>query len=200
MYTKKVSQFSCWNGLPEKKMDMTKESADFIKKMVLDELYKDETSLVNSTSVYDVADALVDAYYYLEDCAAKHGYETKIGKEGMGALGMVANINTLYQTDNLKEAAKIIEVFSSQIEEGPAEKAEQAISATITAIRQVSIELGINIDIIFRIVHKANMAKIDPSTMKPYLVREDGKVLKPDGWKDPKDEIIAYFESLSGEK
>lgn len=43
---------------------------------------------------------------------------------------------------------------------------------------------GINVSKIFDIVHGANMAKRDPTTGK-FLKRDDGKIIKPAGWKAP---------------
>tara|TARA_B100002019_G_C21096167_1_gene511145 strand:+ start:95 stop:832 length:738 start_codon:yes stop_codon:yes gene_type:complete len=43
---------------------------------------------------------------------------------------------------------------------------------------------GINLSSIFNLVHSANMAKRDPITNK-FLKREDGKIIKPKGWKPP---------------
>jgi predicted HAD superfamily Cof-like phosphohydrolase len=43
---------------------------------------------------------------------------------------------------------------------------------------------GINLSKIFEVVHKANMNKRDPTTGK-FLKREDGKIIKPIGWKEP---------------
>eukprot|EP00961_Rhodomonas_salina_P176604 2380272-Rhodomonas_salina.2 len=41
---------------------------------------------------------------------------------------------------------------------------------------------GMNISAVFDIVHAANMAKRDPATGK-FIKRDDGKIIKPDGWK-----------------
>jgi predicted HAD superfamily Cof-like phosphohydrolase len=43
---------------------------------------------------------------------------------------------------------------------------------------------GINLSSIFSVVHGANMAKRDPKTNK-FLKREDGKIIKPEGWTPP---------------
>lgn len=43
---------------------------------------------------------------------------------------------------------------------------------------------GVNLSKIFEVVHKANMDKKDPSTGK-FIRRYDGKVIKPDCWKEP---------------
>jgi predicted HAD superfamily Cof-like phosphohydrolase len=40
---------------------------------------------------------------------------------------------------------------------------------------------GMNLDALFNVVHEANMDKRDPDT-KQFIRREDGKVLKRDGW------------------
>lgn len=43
---------------------------------------------------------------------------------------------------------------------------------------------GVNFSKVFNLVHFANMAKRDPETGK-FLRREDGKIIKPVGWKEP---------------
>ena len=47
-----------------------------------------------------------------------------------------------------------------------------------------AIEYGIPLDVVWAEVHRSNMAKADPATGKVRF-REDGKVLKPEGWKPP---------------
>jgi predicted HAD superfamily Cof-like phosphohydrolase len=43
---------------------------------------------------------------------------------------------------------------------------------------------GVNMSRIFDVVHQSNMAKRDPSTGS-FIRRDDGKVVKPQGWKSP---------------
>jgi len=43
---------------------------------------------------------------------------------------------------------------------------------------------GINLSKIFDVVHGANMSKRDPETGQ-FLRRDDGKIMKPKGWKAP---------------
>merc|ERR1719168_400256 len=43
---------------------------------------------------------------------------------------------------------------------------------------------GVNLSKIFELVHNANMAKRDPETGK-FLKRDDGKIIKPKGWRAP---------------
>ena len=49
---------------------------------------------------------------------------------------------------------------------------------------------GIPLDLVFDEVHKSNMAKLGPDG-KPKF-REDGKVLKPEGWQAPDIKSILY--------
>ncbi len=110
-YTKKVREFSqvCNGSLTSKPILISKGAVEFIRKMVNDEL--DE--LEESESIVEQADALVDAIYYICDCAVKH---------------------------------------------------------------------GMNLDPLFDIVHEANMGKVVDGKV---IRRDDGKILKPEGWTDP---------------
>lgn len=55
-----------------------------------------------------------------------------------------------------------------------------------TAVRQ-----GINLDPLFAIVHQANMGKVVGGKVHR---RGDGKILKPEGWQDPKPLLQAEVE------
>ena len=57
------------------------------------------------------------------------------------------------------------------------------------------VEIGIEPSPIFDMVQDANMAKLW-SDGKPRF-REDGKIIKPEGWKSPDDKIAAYIKGLS---
>lgn len=46
-----------------------------------------------------------------------------------------------------------------------------------------ALEFGIDIDAVFAVVHASNMAKLGPDGKPVY--RDDGKIMKPDGWKPP---------------
>lgn len=56
---------------------------------------------------------------------------------------------------------------------------------------------GINLSLIFNEVHKANMNKRDFATGK-FLKREDGKIIKPVGWKSP--DIVEVVNKMSKKK
>ena len=46
-----------------------------------------------------------------------------------------------------------------------------------------ALEWGVNLDKVFDAVHESNMAKV--GTDGKVLRRKDGKILKPDGWREP---------------
>ena len=57
------------------------------------------------------------------------------------------------------------------------------------------VEMGLEADELFDIVQKANMAKLWPDG-KPHYNPKDNKVIKPEGWEDPKPKIKAYIDSV----
>lgn len=57
-----------------------------------------------------------------------------------------------------------------------------------------ALEYGIPLEVIWGIVQAANMDKVDPVTGK-VIRREDGKILKPSGWKPP--DVEAALASAS---
>lgn len=124
-YTSQVAEFTqaCHDDLPQKPTLMTKEAVSFIRTMVNDEL--DE--LEEANTVVDQADALVDAIYYICDCAARH---------------------------------------------------------------------GVNLDNLFKIVHGANMKKVVNGKV---IRRDDGKILKPEGWEAPEPKLEKEVERQTSE-
>jgi predicted HAD superfamily Cof-like phosphohydrolase len=64
--------------------------------------------------------------------------------------------------------------------------AEQADAMTDASyyMYDMGSRMGVNLDRTFNVVHAANMAKRDPKTGE-FRKREDGKILKPDGWQEP---------------
>lgn len=63
------------------------------------------------------------------------------------------------------------------------EKAGDALVDMMVFIVGTGLEWGIPLDRLWAAVHRANMAKVGPDGKVTY--REDGKVLKPEGWKPP---------------
>ena len=54
---------------------------------------------------------------------------------------------------------------------------------TVYVLMQLSRALGVPFDKCWEAVHAANMAKVGPDGK--VIRREDGKILKPEGWKPP---------------
>lgn len=50
-------------------------------------------------------------------------------------------------------------------------------------------EAGFDIEPVFNVIADANDAKIDWKKGRPYVTREDGKILKPEGWVGPESKI-----------
>jgi predicted HAD superfamily Cof-like phosphohydrolase len=54
-----------------------------------------------------------------------------------------------------------------------------------------AVRHGIDLDPLFNIVHQANLSKIVDGKV---IRRADGKILKPEGWKDPEPLLHAEIE------
>ncbi len=64
------------------------------------------------------------------------------------------------------------------------------IADSIYVLIGTALELGIPLDRVWKEVQRSNMAKSDPETGEVRR-REDGKILKPDGWTPPN--ILGIF-------
>lgn len=73
------------------------------------------------------------------------------------------------ELDELREAADLVE------------QADALVDA-IYYICDTAVRHGMNLDRVFEIVHGANMAKVVDGRV---IRRDDGKILKPEGWRDP---------------
>ena len=62
-----------------------------------------------------------------------------------------------------------------------AEQADALVDA-IYYICDTAVRHGMNLDRVFEIVHGANMQKVVDGRV---IRRDDGKILKPEGWQDP---------------
>lgn len=64
-----------------------------------------------------------------------------------------------------------------------------AIADLIYVLIGAALEFGIPLEAVWNEVQRSNMAKVDPATGK-VRKREDGKVLKPEGWTPPDIEAV----------
>jgi predicted HAD superfamily Cof-like phosphohydrolase len=63
-----------------------------------------------------------------------------------------------------------------------AEVAKEAADVIVTILGTMA-EMGIPFDAVWTEVHRSNMAKVGPDGT--VVMREDGKILKPEGWQAP---------------
>lgn len=75
------------------------------------------------------------------------------------------------------------------------EQADALVDA-IYYICDFAVRNGINLDPIFEIVHGANMQKVVDGKV---IRREDGKILKPEGWEDPAPKLEAEMKRQQNE-
>ena len=65
-----------------------------------------------------------------------------------------------------------------------AKETADAIADSIVVLIGLGLSFGFDMDRVWQQVMGSNLAKIDPETGK-VIKREDGKILKPEGWKAP---------------
>lgn len=97
-----------------------------------------------------------------------------------------------------EETAEALQVLQEyEFYKGIDQKAELAgeLVDLIYVVCYCANVVGIPLDQVFAFVHRANMNKVNPETGKVNK-REDGKVLKPDGWKPaPLKELFALQQA-----
>jgi predicted HAD superfamily Cof-like phosphohydrolase len=77
---------------------------------------------------------------------------------------------------------ELTETFKAMVMEDLVEIAD-GLADLVVVIYGTALEYGIDLDAVLAEVHASNMAKLGLDG-KPIL-REDGKILKPEGWKPP---------------
>ena len=79
-----------------------------------------------------------------------------------------------------EEYEELVEAFN----ENDTVEVVDALADLIYVINGFAIYLGVDLDQVVSVVHKTNMDKLDKNGEPIY--REDGKIMKPDGWEAPK--------------
>ena len=74
---------------------------------------------------------------------------------------------------------ELLEELIPAIERDDMVEIADGLADTLVVVYGTAAEYGIDIDMVFDVVHETNMAKKDGP------VREDGKKLKPEGWQPP---------------
>ncbi len=83
----------------------------------------------------------------------------------------------------ITESTDLQKIKDVSIEELIAEQGDALVDIKYYSLNAAA-KKGVNLSKLFEIVHKANMNKRDPVSGK-FLKREDGKIIKPIGWKEP---------------
>ena len=89
----------------------------------------------------------------------------------------------------------IAEMVNDELEElreatDVVEQADALVDA-IYYICDTAVRHGMNLDRVFEIVHGANMQKVVDGRV---IRRDDGKILKPEGWRDPGPLLITELD------
>lgn len=82
--------------------------------------------------------------------------------------------------------------FRRAVEQRDIVQIADALADVIYVAVGTALEFGIPLDRVWAEVHRSNMAKRDPATGKVRR-RDDGKVLKPEGWTPP--DIVAALST-----
>ncbi|MGV2866403.1 pyrophosphohydrolase domain-containing protein [Achromobacter sp. AGC39] len=69
-------------------------------------------------------------------------------------------------------------------ERGDIVETADGIIDTIKVLLEYGESIGIDTEAVWNEIHRSNMAKVDPET-GAVVRRDDGKILKPEGWKKP---------------
>ena len=105
--------------------------------------------------------------------------------------------------ERAKLRMRLIDEEANEIEEAMRKRdlagLTQELADMIYVTVGCAIEFGLPLNEVFAAVHEANMAKVDPNSGK-VLKREDGKVLKPDGWQPADVKSIVEARAKDGGK
>ena len=89
---------------------------------------------------------------------------------------------------------EINEFLDAVKEQDIVEQADAMIDTIYFALGTL-VEMGVQPDILFRIVQNANMSKLWPDG-KPHY-NEMGKVIKPEGWQDPHKKLELAIKKMN---
>ncbi len=89
---------------------------------------------------------------------------------------------------------KVLPKLDSEIESIIISEQADALVDIYYYMLNAAAKKNIDISSIFKLVHESNMKKKDPKT-NTFLKREDGKIIKPNGWNPPDihSEILKQF-------
>ncbi|MXW74492.1 MAG: HAD family hydrolase [Acidimicrobiaceae bacterium] len=105
------------------------------------------------------------------------------------------NLPTTPKLMSVEAVEFIAEMVNDELEElreatDVVEQSDALVDA-IYYICDTAVRHGMNLDRVFEIVHGANMGKVVDGRV---IRRDDGKILKPEGWRDPGPLLITELE------
>ena len=147
-----------------------------------------------SAVLLEQIDASVDAMYYIADTAARHGYGP--GSKGIEPLGFDPTLEPM-SSDDVKRFAKYVTTSMMDLafnHQWTMEDQEDFLWRIFLSIRnKLLINTGADAFDYFEIVHNANLSKLNADGT-PISVREDGKIMKPEGFVPPNAIMAALIE------
>lgn len=122
--------------------------------------------LMNKKEVFFVADMMIDEIMEMMATVSKPEEYKKHLKDTI---------------DNSRDL--VLDLENMEEDEIIAEQADAIVDCMYYGLNATA-KKGVNLTEVFNVVHMANMAKKDEKTGK-FPRREDGKIIKPEGWKAP---------------
>lgn len=102
---------------------------------------------------------------------------------------------------NYKQAGLYLDLIAEECEElasasdnGNGPEVLDALTDLMVVVVGFLHSVGVDAQRVWDVVHATNMAKIYPLTGKVDK-RADGKILKPEGWKGPQEELTRIWEA-----
>lgn len=156
------------------------------RELVNEEWNNETRAACNAGDAIAVFDGLLDTVYVLA---------------GLANTCRTANDDTSFQLRELPEEIPVCwgtAIYEVQMAVAPAPDGSVRVAQVIRAaeiVWSLGLKLGFPMDAGWLEVHASNMAKVDADTGK-VIRRDDGKILKPEGWVGP--DLQAVLEGKSG--
>lgn len=164
-----------FTGVPETPVKPSDETVKLRISLIEEECKEVVEAIDNGNDLGHIAKELSDLLYVVYGTAAKYGIDIDSPK-------LVSN--ELHYVDLLKEyIERNTKNLVADIKFGgdDYDMVGSYMRQLVAGVHFVAVLYGLDIDECFKIVHENNMSKVDPETGKPNY-REDGKLLKPEGY------------------
>jgi predicted HAD superfamily Cof-like phosphohydrolase len=198
-FTTDVRNFHEVCGLPigSTRDALTQDRIELRDRLLVEEWTETKAALADK-NVVEVADGLVDVIYIAAGTAVECGvvlspqYPFIFGAEFDHYFDAVRT-SLFERTSEVRVAPTggLVEIMESCVKianrvvtENDRDRIQPALSNVVEVALLIGAICGIPVFEAWKEIHRSNMAKVDPVTGR-VLKREDGKVLKPEGWTRP---------------